>query len=223
MAHAYTIEGACVDIEVVVLGMLENNDYIISDGQTTMVVDPTCDAEAIVAAAGERSIDAIVLTHAHFDHCGAACELRKLTNAPVIASAIDAKIISREQPIPADGRYFEPCEVDVRVEDGDVIELGTMPWKVLVTPGHSLGSMCLFLAPQFGNHSDGVPVLISGDTLFEGTIGRTDFSGGSMEDMRKSLKHLAVLPDETLVLPGHGNPTTIKAERRRVFAAYAQA
>lgn len=221
MTRAYSIEGACVDIEVVVLGMLENNDFIISDGQTTMVVDPTCDAEAIVAAAGERTIDAIVLTHAHFDHCGAARELRKLTQAPVIASAIDAQIICGEQPIPPDGRPFDTCEVDVRVADGDVIEIGTMPWKVLVTPGHSKGSMCLFLAPQFGNHTDGAPVLISGDTLFEGTIGRTDFVGGSMDDIRKSLKHLAVLPDETCVLPGHGNPTTIGAERRRVFAAYA--
>ena len=87
-------------------------------------------------------------------------------------------------------------------------------------PGHTVGGMCLFIIPQFGNHADGMPVLLSGDTLFEGTIGRTDFEGGSLAEMRASLKKLAMLPDDTVVLPGHEGFTTIGAERRRVFVAY---
>lgn len=87
-------------------------------------------------------------------------------------------------------------------------------------PGPYPGSICLFDIPQFGNHPKGLPVLISGDTLFAGTIGRTDFEGGSMADMRASLKKLAALPTTRRFFPGHNNLTTIGAERRRVFALY---
>ena len=106
-------------------------------------------------------------------------------------------------------------------EDGDVVEIGNMAWKVMVTPGHTKGGTCWYLVPQFGNHEDGAPVLISGDTLFEGSVGRTDFEGGSMKEMRASLRKLAFLPDETIVLPGHGRQTTIGAERSRTFAQWA--
>ncbi len=74
--------------------------------------------------------------------------------------------------------------------------------------------------PPFGNHADGLPVLVSGDTLFEGTVGRTDFEGGSLAEMAASIKKLAALPDDTAVLPGHNNLTTIGAERRRVFTRF---
>ena len=79
----------------------------------------------------------------------------------------------------------------------------------------------MFLDPQFGNDPAGAPILLSGDTLFCGTIGRTDFAGGSLNDMRHSLKKLATLPDNTMVLPGHNDLTTIAAERQRVFAQFA--
>ena len=96
-----------------------------------------------------------------------------------------------------------------------------MPWKVILTPGHTEGSMCLFIDPQFGTDIAAAPVLVSGDTLFCGSIGRTDFQGGDMNAMRRSLKRLAALPDDTVVLPGHNDLTTIGAERKRVFAYYA--
>ena len=138
---------------------------------------------------------------------------------PVIASAIDAPLI--EEPCDEDlSTRGVPCPVDRTVAHGDVVEVGNMKWKVIATPGHTPGSICLFDIPQFGNHPKGLPVLLSGDTLFAGTIGRTDFKGGSMADMRASLKKLAALPDDTAVLPGHNNLTTIGAERRRVFALY---
>lgn len=217
----HEVKNACVDVCFLVQGMLDNNVYFISDGEGTMVVDPSCDANEIMAALGGREVDAIVLTHRHFDHVGAAAELRRLTGATVIASAIDAPVICGEEPIPAENRSFEVCPVDFCAEDGDIVEIGNMAWKVMVTPGHTKGGMCWYLVPQFGNHEGGAPVLISGDTLFAGTVGRTDFAGGSADDMRASMRKLAFLPDETIVLPGHGEQTTIGAERTRTFTRWA--
>ena len=211
------VKGTCVPVEYLVLGMIENNVYIISDGAATIVVDPSCKADEILKAVGNRTVDAIILTHRHSDHVGAAKELRDKTGAMVIASAIDAPIITGEKKLPR----FTPCPVDHVVNDGDILKIGNMPWKVILTPGHTEGGICLFLDPRFGTNPEGAPVLISGDTLFCGSIGRVDFQGGDMNAMRKSLKRLAVLPDETVVLPGHNSTTKIGNERKRVFAYYA--
>lgn len=217
---AYKVKGGCVPIEFLVLGMIENNVFIVSDGEATMVVDPSCKADEILKAVGDRKVDAIVLTHRHSDHVGAAKELRDKTGATVIASAIDAPWITGEKRARDDMR-FDPCPVDHTVADGDILKIGNMAWKVIATPGHTPGGICLFLDPQFGSNPAGDPVLVSGDTLFCGSIGRVDFEGGDMKAMRKSLKRLAVLPDETIVLPGHNDLTKIGDERRRVFAFYA--
>ena len=218
---AYKVKGACVDVEYLTLGMLANNVFIISDGEATIVVDPSCKANDIVKALGGRKVDAIVLTHRHSDHVGAAKALRDKTGATVIASAIDGPTISGKKALPRDDYRFEPCPVDHVVNHGDVLKIGNMAWKVILTPGHTEGSFCLFIDPKFGNHPEGAPVLVSGDTLFCGSIGRTDFQGGSMSDMRKSLKRLASLPDDTIVLTGHDSLTKIGAERKRVFAFFA--
>lgn len=220
----YKVKDGCLPIRFMVMGPIENNVYIISDDAATIVVDPTCDSDVIIGALeklGKKKLDAIILTHSHFDHVGAAAKLRRLTGATVIASKADAPYIERTVKPSCDDYEFPACKVDQPVDDGDVIQIGNMAWKVVLTPGHTPGSMCLFLDPQFGVVKEGAPVLISGDTLFYGSIGRTDFEGGSMPDMRASLKRLAVLPDQTVVLPGHGEQTTIGAERRRVFAYYA--
>lgn len=217
----YKVKGTCVSVEFLVLGMLENNVYLISDGTATMVVDPTCKADKIVEALNGRKLDAIILTHRHSDHVGAAKELADKTGATVIASAIDAPMICGDEKLPRDDTRFSPCPVDRTLADGETLKLGGMPWKTIMTPGHTKGSMCLFLDPEHTDNPVGAPVLISGDTLFCGSIGRTDFAGGDLNDMRRSLKRLSSLPDDTVVLPGHNDQTTIGAERRRVFAYYA--
>lgn len=209
---ALAIDGLCVDVSYIVQGPLGNNVYVVSDGVGTFVVDPSEDAHSIVDALEGRTLDAIVLTHSHWDHTGAAALLRQITGAQVLCGAADADQV--EQPRP-DGtsRTSSPCPVDRRLTTGDVVRVGNMQWKVVETPGHSPGSICLFLVPPFGNHSDGLPVLISGDTLFAGSFGRTDFQGGSLKQMAKSMKKLAKLPDPVAVLPGHGGFTTIGNER----------
>lgn len=218
----YEVQGLCVDVSYLIMGPIENNVYVISDGAGVMVVDPSCEADRIRGALDELGVerlDAIVLTHSHWDHVDAAADLRAATGACVIASAIDAEQI--EHPThDSTSRVAVPCAVDRRVSHGDVVSVGNMQWKVMSTPGHTKGSMCLFMVPQFGNHEQGLPVLISGDTLFAGTVGRTDFEGGSMADMAASVKKLAFLPDDTVVLPGHNSLTTIGAERQRVFARF---
>ncbi len=206
------VDGLCVDVSFIIMGQLQNNVYIVSDGTGTFVVDPCEHAEIIYQELEGKKLDAIFITHGHWDHTGAAAKLRELTGAKVIASVADAPIVEAGDTM-GTSRMANPCPVDQRVGNGDVLKIGQMEWKVIETPGHSKGSLCLFCIPQFGNHPDGYPVLISGDTLFQGTTGRMDFEGGSVEDMAASMKKLALLPDDTVVLPGHNSLTTIGAER----------
>ncbi len=212
------VDGLCVDAKFLVMGVLRNNVYIVSDGEGTFVVDPCDHADVIVEQLDGRKLDAIVLTHYHWDHTGAAAELKRLTGAEVIASVRDADCVENPKKGFA-SRSSEACIVDRRVKNGDVVKVGNMEWKVIETPGHSAGSICLFCIPQFGNHKDGYPVLISGDTLFAGTTGRIDFEDSVPDEMANSIKKLAKLPDDTVVLPGHESLTTIEAERQ-TFARF---
>ncbi|MHB1653401.1 MAG: MBL fold metallo-hydrolase [Desulfitobacteriaceae bacterium] len=193
------------------MGGMGANCYLFACDETRkgVVVDPGAEGHAIYRWILEKQIQVeyILLTHGHLDHIGAVDELRELLGAKVFIHAGDAQMLM-------DGRknlsaYFGPSmafqAADGFLEDGQVLTVGKRDLTVLATPGHSPGSLS-FLT------SEGV---FSGDTLFAGSIGRTDFPGGSLEQLLEGVeKKLLVLPDDTRVYPGHGESTTIGQEKR---------
>lgn len=181
-----------------------------SDGDG-LVIDPADDVDQIIAIAGQQKINIkyIVNTHAHVDHVMGNEEMKRKTGAKIIIHEEDAPLLTR---IPRSmlmmfgGRASPPA--DQTVKDGDLIQVGDLTLKVLHTPGHSPGGMCL--------HLDNV--VFTGDSLFVGGVGRTDLPGGSWPLMLQSIKtKILTLPDETIIYPGHNYgyaPTsTIKNER----------
>ena len=215
-----------LSIDCINLGMLGNNVYYISDGSSGMLVDPSCESKRILKWLDNRNVSAIILTHFHFDHIGAAADMRDALGVEVYATEEDAPFVENQDAAPRLHRKTTPCTVDRRLNDGDNITVGKMKWKIIETPGHTPGSMCLYSTVarvdgflpsgiKIDSNSDSIcnGVCISGDTLFYHAHGRTDFEDGSQIDMNRSLQRLSSLPDETLVLPGHGPATTIAAER----------
>lgn len=200
----------CIPVSCLTLGLLNTNIYVVGDGEGCFVVDPACDAQSILDVVGDRTLDAIIITHAHGDHVGAVRELHDVTGAQVITSVLEAPFLEGAKAYGGHSFSFDPCPVDRTVEDGDLIEVGDVQMTVIATPGHTTGGICLFVTPRDGQ--EGAPVLFSGDTLFSGTHGRADFEEGSMDDMLKSLVRLSLLPHETVVLPGHNDITTIEME-----------
>ncbi|MDZ4064665.1 MAG: MBL fold metallo-hydrolase [Coriobacteriia bacterium] len=192
-----------------VLGELDTNCWIVDDGcgAPAVVIDPAGDEDVLLAALEGRSVSHVVLTHGHFDHLVAVRAVLAATGAPLLVHEADAARITDAVGTGARlfGLSYDAPPADAVLRDGDRVESGGLALEVLHTPGHTEGSICLL--------GDGR--LFAGDTLFAGSIGRTDFPGGSMEDMRRSIAgRLAPLPDETLVHPGHGPDTTIGRERR---------
>jgi hydroxyacylglutathione hydrolase len=198
-----------------VLGPLETNCWIVSNGfgGPAIVIDPAEDSARIVAELGDRIVAAVVLTHGHFDHLGAVKALVAHTGAPLLVHAEDAQSITT--PVGSGGAAFgfdaTAPPPDRLLRDGDVVDAGDLRLSVLHTPGHTPGGICLF---GDGGESQ-PPQLFSGDTLFAGSVGRTDFPGGDGRALSLSIaRKLAPLPPETVVHPGHGPDTTIGRERR---------
>jgi len=196
-------------IRSLVVGPLENNCFIIADENTKegLVVDPGDEPDRILDLINKNSfnIKYIVCTHAHFDHVGAVPDLKKETGAKIVIHRDELEIYKSTKDQAAIWGYeLDPLpEPDIFVSEGDKIEVGNLRFEVLHTPGHSPGGICLY----------GEGILITGDTLFAGSVGRTDFYGGDMEKLKRSFRRLLSLSDKIKVLPGHGPETTIGRER----------
>lgn len=195
------------------LGALATNAYIVFDESTkhALVIDPAGEADVLIETLEKHDLDVkkIVLTHGHADHIGALNELRNnYPDTTVIMHAADTDYLTNPKlNLSAYQMERIVCEpADEYVKAGDVITLDDILLEVKETPGHTPGGISLYL-PQAG-------VVFSGDALFNGSVGRTDFPGGSMRDLLAGIqRELLVLPDDTVVLSGHGPSTTIGAEK----------
>jgi hydroxyacylglutathione hydrolase len=196
-------------IETLTVGPLETNCYLFAPVSPTgevVIVDPGAEPEAILDAVSrlELKVAAILLTHGHVDHMAAAAAVRDATGAPVHMHVADAGMVRKPDPYWASlVGGVEPCEVDVELTGDEQLHLAGVDLQVIHTPGHSPGSICYMVGGT----------LFSGDTLFAGSIGRTDLPGGDDRVMQASLARLtAEVTGETRVLPGHGPETTMQAE-----------
>jgi hydroxyacylglutathione hydrolase len=198
--------------EILPVGPLQCNCSIIGDETTrdAMVIDPGDDIADVLAIIQKHNLNVkqIVITHAHIDHVGGAMKLRQATGAPILLNQNDYALL-KMLDVQAAWLGMRPpgeVEIDRSVGDADKIEAGPLVANVIHTPGHTEGSICLYFPAE--------QKLIAGDTLFAGSIGRTDLPGGSFDKIIRSLhQKVLALPDETVVVPGHGSLTTIGDER----------
>ena len=195
------------------LGPLQANCFVVGCEATRQaaVIDPGGHAERVLSALQKDNLDlaAIINTHAHFDHVGANKALKEATGAPLMIHGLDAPMLARaSEAAAAWGLRAEASPVPDRLlEDGDIIDCGNLRFKVIHTPGHSPGGSCYHIAEE--------KALFVGDTLFAGSIGRTDLPGGDYDTLITSIQtKLFILPDDTIVYNGHMEDTTIGEEKR---------
>ena len=200
-------------LETFPVGLLQCNCTILADEETreAIVIDPGDEVSLIHRRLTTHglTLKQILVTHAHIDHVGGALKLKSLTGAPIFLNENDLPLlqIMAEQAAWVGVDTPETAPPDEPLNDGTSVGLKNYPAQVLHTPGHTQGSICLHFAP--------LKMVLAGDTLFAGSIGRTDLPGGDGEQILHSIHNrLLTLPDETKVVPGHGPATTIGAERR---------
>lgn len=200
-------------LEQLTVGPLQTNTYIIGDGETgkAMVVDPGDEPDRIIdlIRAKHLTVEYIVCTHAHFDHIGAVGDIKRETGAKILLHRNDLETygMAKDQAVIWGFSVDDLPQPDGFIDEGDEIHVGKLSFRILSTPGHSPGGICLY----------GGQVLLSGDTIFQGSVGRTDFPGGSIADLKKSFRRILDLPDDTAILSGHGPGTTVRREKKENF------
>ena len=198
-------------IRMMVLGPVQTNCYFLinEDTKEVLIVDPADRAQKIIEWINSEGLKptAILLTHGHLDHIMGVAGVKKEYNIPIYASKDEVEVLANPQINVSTmmGAYLS-MKADKLFSDGDVLELAGMKLKVISTPGHTIGSVCFYMEEE--------KVLISGDTLFEASVGRSDFPTGSSRQLIESIKtRLFVLPDDTDFFPGHGGTTSIAYEK----------
>jgi hydroxyacylglutathione hydrolase len=191
------------------VGPLQENCWIVHEGRAALVVDPGDEADRLARAIDDLrlEVEAILLTHTHFDHVGAVAPLARHTGAPVYCPQLEVPVLQdiNAYAFPGFGPY-EPYDPEETIAGGEHLTLAGIEIDVLFTPGHSPGHVS-FSIPEHG-------AVLSGDVLFQGSIGRTDLPGGDHRALMDSIATLlAELPDDTRVLPGHMGTTTLGRER----------
>ena len=188
------------------------NCYIVQDEKSkeTMVIDPAGDIDKIVEMLEilQAKLKYIYLTHCHGDHIGGVKDLKARYGGQIVVERKDAENLLDPNKSLTSYIGFNglTIEADSRVDDNDLLHLGNLEFRVIHTPGHTSGGSCLYCESE--------KLLFSGDTLFRGTWGRTDVPTGNFDDIINSItKKLMVLPDETIVYPGHGKSTMIREEK----------
>jgi hydroxyacylglutathione hydrolase len=198
--------------EILPVGLLQCNCSVFGDETTreALVIDPGDQIADILAIVKKHDlrVKAIVITHAHIDHIGGAAKLKAATGAPVYMNARDQELYRQigTQAAWLGMREPESTEIDAPAEEGATLELGTTAFHILHTPGHTQGSVSIWIPAE--------NKLIAGDTLFRDSIGRTDLPGGDSRQILRSIhSKLLTLPEDALVVPGHGPKTTIGREK----------
>jgi hydroxyacylglutathione hydrolase len=203
-------------LKCLVVGPIAANCYVIGDEATGegAIIDPGDDAEKIAAEVRNMDLDIkfLIGTHGHFDHTAAVAPLKKMLGCDFLLHIKDIPFVQQSQRTAREwGIAIEQVpDPDKFVDDGDVLKLGSLELKISHTPGHSPGGISIYLPAE--------NLVFTGDTLFQGSIGRTDFQFGSMEDLVRSIREkLYSLPDETVAYTGHGDPTSIGEEKKHNF------
>ena len=196
-----------MEIRAIHLGLIKTNCYLISTDKAAVVIDPgfktEITADFLKASKGKARM--ILITHAHFDHIGGAEALRNETGVEIGIGELDAPAL-RDTGLNLSDKFhahIAPFSADRTFCDGEKFSVGDIDFEVILTPGHTVGGVSYLSGES----------LFSGDTLFAGAVGRTDMPGGSLKALKKSLKRLIALPEETKVYPGHGDFTTVGYEK----------
>jgi hydroxyacylglutathione hydrolase len=195
-------------VKRIVVGVWRANCYLVGSETTRegLIIDPGDSAEKILAAVKEARLEIklLVATHGHIDHIGAIGDLKKALGAPVAIHREDSSALQGDERFFWGLPYYPPLNPDRILEEGDTLDISDLHFKIINTPGHTYGGICLY----------GMGSLFTGDTLFHNSIGSSGIGTGTHAQLMDSIKNkLMVLPPETLIYPGHGSQTTIEIER----------